>query len=58
VERAANAGNRAAEYNLGLRFRDGDGVTKNADEAEKWLDKARKRNPVSAKKDIAAVASN
>jgi TPR repeat protein len=40
VTRSANAGSAAAQYNLGLRYRDGDGLPANEDEAEKWLGKA------------------
>jgi len=43
VMKAAIWGNPAAEYNLGLRFRDGDGVPADADEARKWLRKAADR---------------
>jgi TPR repeat protein len=40
VAKAAEAGNSAAQYNLGLRYRDGDGVTANRAESRKWLRKA------------------
>jgi len=37
VARAAQAGNVAAQHNLGLRYRDGDGVAADAELADKWL---------------------
>ena len=40
VTSSANAGNAGAQYNLGLRYRDGDGVLANEDKAEKWLRKS------------------
>lgn len=40
VATSANAGNAAAQYNLGLRYRDGDGLPANEEEAEKWLRQA------------------
>jgi TPR repeat protein len=40
VTKAAESGNAAAEYNLGLRYRDGDGVDANIQQAENWLRKA------------------
>jgi TPR repeat protein len=40
VTNAAEAGNTAAQYNLGLRYRNGDGVLANRAASEKWLRKA------------------
>jgi TPR repeat protein len=40
VAKAAGQGNPAAEYNLGLRYREGDGVAVNQAEADRWLQKA------------------
>ena len=40
VTKAAEAGYPPAQYNLGLRYKDGDGVTASTAEAEKWLNKA------------------
>jgi len=40
VSEAASGGDAAAEYNLSLRYRDGDGVPPNAEESEKWRQKA------------------
>jgi TPR repeat protein len=44
VTTAAEAGDAAAQYNLGLRYRDGDGVRANRAESVKWLRKAARRN--------------
>jgi TPR repeat protein len=40
VTNAAQYGNAAAEYNLALRYRDGDGVPANPGEADHWFRKA------------------
>ena len=40
VTKAAEAGYPPAQYNLGLRYKDGDGVTASTADAEKWLNKA------------------
>jgi uncharacterized protein len=44
VRMAAEAGNAAAQYNLGLRYQTGDGVAADRTEAENWLRKAAHRN--------------
>jgi hypothetical protein len=48
VSASARAGNAAAQYNLGLRYRDGDGVPVDQGEAEKWLRKAADRRYANA----------
>jgi hypothetical protein len=53
---AAEAGDAAAQYNLGLRYRDGDGVPVNRTLAEKWLQRAsagRNRDAAAALKTLA-----
>jgi len=57
---AAEAGDSAAQYNLGLRYRDGDGILVNRVLAEKWLRQAsagRNREAMAALKTIAARQS-
>jgi len=54
---AADAGNPAAQYNLGLRYRDGDGVPVNRALAERWLQQAsagKNRDATAALKTLAA----
>lgn len=58
VTSSANAGNAAAQYNLGLRYRDGDGVTANQDEAAKWLRKAADRRYSNATLALETLASH
>jgi hypothetical protein len=43
VERAADEGNPAAEYNLGLRYRGGDGVAVDEVRSAQWLQRASKQ---------------
>jgi len=57
VTRSANWGNAAAQYNLGLRYRDGDGLIANKDEAEKWLQKAADQRYSKAKLALEALTS-
>jgi len=40
VTKSANEGNAAAEYNLGLRYRQGDGQPANQEVGAQWLEKA------------------
>jgi TPR repeat protein len=54
---AAEAGNSAAEFNLGLRYRDGDGVRANRALSEKWLRKAAARRYANAKLALKLLAS-
>jgi TPR repeat protein len=57
VAMAAEAGNAAAQYNLGLRYRDGDGVSADLDESEKWLRKAAAHRNPEAKLALQLLAS-
>jgi uncharacterized protein len=57
VTTAAEAGNAAAQYNLGLRYRDGDGVPVHRAESEKWLRKAAARRYSKAKLALKMLAS-
>ena len=54
---AAEAGNAAAQYNLGLRYRDGDGVSADLHESEKWLRKAADHRNPEAKLALQLLAS-
>jgi hypothetical protein len=40
VQKSADWGNAAAQYNLALRYREGDGVAVNESEAQRWLRRA------------------
>jgi TPR repeat protein len=57
VTTAAEAGNAAAQYNLGLRYRDGDGVSANRGESEKWLRRAASRRYPKANLALKMLAS-
>ena len=46
--KAAEQGNANAQYNLGLAYVNGNGVTKNYDEAVKWCRKAAEQNIAAA----------
>jgi TPR repeat protein len=54
---AAQAGSPAAEYNLGLRYRDGDGVSADLHESERWLRKAAAHRNRNAKIALQLLAS-
>ncbi len=58
VARAAGEGNAAAEYNLGLRYREGDGVAVDEDEAVKWLQKAAARQSSDAQVALGVLTSS
>ena len=49
VTTAADWGNAAAEYNLALRYRSGDGVVTNQQESRRWLSKSAAQNYSNAK---------
>ncbi|MFM9746067.1 tetratricopeptide repeat protein, partial [Streptomyces brasiliscabiei] len=40
LEKAAEQGNRDAQYQLGLRYEQGKGVNKRSDIAQRWFEKA------------------
>ncbi|HEY6303727.1 MAG TPA: SEL1-like repeat protein, partial [Terriglobales bacterium] len=46
-----------AEYNLGLRYRDGDGVDANLPQAEKWLRRALAHKNSNAERALDALPS-
>ena len=58
VKKAAQLGNAAAEYNLGLRYREGDGVEISLEEAEHWLRKAQLHNDPQARRALALLLAN
>jgi hypothetical protein len=55
VKVAAESGNPAAAYNLGLRYRTGDGLQVDGVAAEHWLHMASARSYSPAKLALAAV---
>jgi TPR repeat protein len=55
---AAEADNAAAQYNLGLRYRDGDGVPANRAESVKWLRRASARSNPEARLALRMLASH
>jgi TPR repeat protein len=57
VSNAAAEGNAAAQYNLGLRYRDGDGVPMNTNAATMWLQKAAGHQIPGARMALVAVSS-
>jgi hypothetical protein len=57
VTMAAEAGNAAAQYNLGLRYRDGDGVSADLRESKKWLRQAAAHRNPEAKIALQLLAS-
>jgi len=48
-QKAANAGNTDAMYNLGLLYRDGQGVAQDYDKACEWFQKAADAGDADAK---------
>jgi hypothetical protein len=48
----AEAGADYAQYDLGIRYLNGDGVEKNTDTAKKWLEKAAKNGHSGARKKL------
>jgi TPR repeat protein len=58
VAKAAREGNTAAQYNLGLRYRDGDGLPRNEDEAVKWLQKAAAQHSSDAQVALAVLITH
>jgi hypothetical protein len=54
---AAEAGDAAAQYNLGLRYREGDGVPANRTESVRWLRKAASHRNQPAKLALQMLAS-
>jgi len=55
--KSAKWGNAAAQYNLGLRYRDGDGVPANEDEAQKWLRRAADQKYANARLALETLTS-
>jgi localization factor PodJL len=55
LREAAAAGNAAAEYEVGLRYAEGRGVTVNASEAARWLELAAKQGLAMAQFRLAGV---
>jgi hypothetical protein len=55
VERSANDGNAAAQYNLALRYQSGDGVRANPAEGDKWMRQAVNQNYPGATADVVAM---
>jgi len=51
-KKKAEEGADYAQYDLGIRYLNGDGVEKNADTAKQWLDKAAKNGHSGAKKKL------
>jgi len=58
VTTAAGWGNAAAEYNLALRYRSGDGVAIDQQESRKWLNKSASQNYLSAKRSPISMLQN
>jgi len=46
---AADQGSSAAQYNLGLQYKNGEGAAKNLAEAKKWFTKAAEQGDEDAK---------
>jgi TPR repeat protein len=54
---AAQEGSAAAQYNLALRYRQGDGTAVNLEESKKWMGKAASRGYEKAQSAMEAMAS-
>jgi len=52
-KRRAEAGSDSAQYDVGMRYFRGDGVEKNLEEAEKWLERSAKQGNETAGKRLA-----
>ena len=57
-KQAADQGNAGAQYNLGLMYNDGQGVTKNRKEAARWFQKAAERGFAKAQDILGLMYSN
>ena len=51
----AEAGNHAAQYNLALMYRDGQGIPRDSAAAQKWFTKSAEQGDADAQNDLAAM---
>jgi TPR repeat protein len=56
-QKAVDAGEPVAMYNLGLMYRDGVGVAKDYDKAREWLQKAADAGDKDAKQELARLGN-